>query len=103
MGGDYTSTTEHTTLDMAVCMAKYIQNELVSYTNPKGRLTIKILELAVLVMQWLVMEYVVESLRFKKIVSFNKNTSAVTQKYRGSALTSIPAARLLCLLALRQQ
>ena len=37
---------------------KDIQNKLVFYTNPKSRLTINNLELAGLVLGWLVLEYV---------------------------------------------
>ena len=36
-----------------------IQNELLSHTNPKGRLMINDLELVVLVLGWMVLEYVV--------------------------------------------
>ena len=54
-----------------------IQNKLVSHTNPKGRFTINNLELAGLVLGWLVLEYVVEDLKFKHIGRFCDNTSEV--------------------------
>ena len=78
-----------------------IQNELVSYTNSKGRLTINDLELAGLVLGWLVMEYVVDNMKFKHIRSFCDNTSVVSQTYRGSTSTSILAARIRRLISLQ--
>ena len=58
--------------------------------------------LAGLVLRWLVLEYVVDDLKFKHIGSFCKNTLSVTWTYIGSTSTSIPASRLLRLLAIRQ-
>ena len=67
-----------------------IKNELVSYTNPKGRLTINNIKLGGSVLLWMVLEYVAEDLRFKHIGSFCGNNSAVAWKYRGVTQTSIP-------------
>jgi hypothetical protein len=80
-----------------------IQRELVSATNRKGRLTINDLELAGLVLGWLVLEYVVADLTFKHVGMFCDNTSAVAWAYKGSTSTSIAAARLLRLLSIRQR
>ena len=82
---------------------KDIQNELVSYTNPKVTLMEKYIELEGLGLGWLVLEYVAEYLTFKHIVSFCNNISSVAWKNRGSTLTSIPAARLLWLLAIKKK
>ena len=57
--------------------AKDIQNELVSYTNPKVTLMEKYIELEGLGLGWLVLEYVAEYLTFKHIVSFCNNISSV--------------------------
>ena len=46
---------------------QYIINNPVTYTNPKGRLTINNIELAGLVLGWLVLEYVMEDLMFKHV------------------------------------
>ena len=82
-GGNYTRTTEHTTLVMAIFMPQEIQNEIVSHRNPKVRLTINDLELAVLVLGWLVLDYVVGGMKFKHNVSFCDIKSAVAWAYRG--------------------
>ena len=82
---------------------KYIQNELVSYTNPKVAVTIKNLNLSVLIMGCLVLEYVLGYFTFKHIGIFCKNTSVVAWTYIISTLISVTAVRLLCFLALQQQ
>ena len=79
-----------------------IQNELFSHTNTKGRLTINDLELAGLVLGWLVLEYVVADMRFKRIESFCDNKPAVAWKYIGSTSTPILMARLIKFFAPRQ-
>ena len=80
-----------------------IQRELVSATNKGGKLTINNLELAGLVLGWLVLEHVVADFTFKHVGMFCDNTSAVAWAYKGSTSTSIAAARLLRLLSIRQR
>ena len=72
------------------------------YTNTKGRLTINDLELAELVLEWMVLEYVVEDMKFKHIVSFCDNTPELAWIYRGSTSTPIPVAGLVRFLVLQQ-
>ena len=45
------------------------------------------------------MEYVAEDMKFKHIGRFCDNISAVAYKYKGTTIPSIPAARILQLLA----
>ncbi len=82
---------------------KNIKDRLVSWANPKGDLTINDLELAALVLGWLVIEYVIPDLRFKHVGSFCDNTSAVAWAFKGHTSTSLVAGRLLRFLALRQR
>ena len=82
---------------------KDIRDKLVSWNNPKGTLTINDLELAGLLLGWLVIEYICGDLRFKHIGSFCDNTSAVAWSLKGHTSTSIVAGRLLRFLALRQR
>ena len=76
---------------------------LVSSDNKSGRLTINDLELAGLVLGWLVLEQTDMPLRFRHIGMFCDNTSAVAWAFKGHCSTSIPAAKLLRLLAVRQR
>ena len=80
-----------------------IQDEMITEANPTGKLTINDLELAGLVLGWLVLENVCANLLYKHIGSFCDNTSAVSWTYKGSTSTSIAAARLLRLLFIRQR
>jgi len=80
-----------------------IQQELVSATNRTGRLTINNLELAGLVLGWLVLEYVSDYLRYKHIGLFCDNTLTVSWAYKGHTTMSLVAGRLLRLLAIRQR
>jgi len=80
-----------------------IQQELVLATNRTGKLTINDLELAGLVLGWLVLEYVSNDLMYKHIGLFCDNTSAVSWTYKGHTTTSLVAGRLLRLLAIRQR
>ena len=80
-----------------------IQNRLVTTENPKGDLTINDLELAGMVLGWLVLEYIWTKLSFKHIGLFCDNTSAVAWAFKGSTSTSIAAGRLLRFLAIRQR
>ena len=69
----------------------------------KGTLTINDLELAGLVLGWLVLEYITPDLAYKHVGSFCDNTSAVAWAQKGHTTTSIPAARLLRFLSIRQR
>ena len=80
-----------------------IQDRLVSEGDPTGDLTINDIELAGLVLGWLVLEHVCPDLVFKHIGMFCDNTSAVSWAFKGSTATSIPAGRLLRLLFIRQR
>ncbi len=80
-----------------------IQDMLVSWQNPNGTLTINDLELAGMVLGWLVIEYVIGDLEYKHIGSFCDNTSAVAWALKGHTSTSQVAGRLLRFLAMRQR
>ena len=54
-------------------------------------------------MGWLVLEVIQKDLAFKHIGMFADNTSSVSWAKKGSTTTSIPAARLLRFLSLRQR
>ena len=53
------------------------------------------LELAGMVLGWLILELTINNLAFHHIGLFCDNTSAVAWTHKGSSSTSIPAARLL--------
>ena len=80
-----------------------IRENLVSWKNPTGNLTINDLELAGLILGWLVVESVFTDLRYKHIGSFCDNTSAVAWSLKGHTATSMVAGRLLRFLAIRQR
>ena len=80
-----------------------IKTALVTNTNPSGSISINDLELAGMVLGWLVMEYTIPNLAFCHIGMFCDNTSAITWAHKGSSSKSIPAARLLRFLYLRQR
>lgn len=80
-----------------------IKKELVTSTNRTGKITINDLELAGIVIGWLVLEYVCDDLVFKHIGMFCDNTSAVAWAYKYTTSKSIIAGRLLRLLAIRQR
>ena len=80
-----------------------IKDSLVSWSNKKGTLTINDLELAGIVLGWLVLEQVCKNLTYKHVGLFCDNTSAVSWTHRGSTSTSTVAGRLLRFLALRQR
>lgn len=81
----------------------YVKKELVTEKTPTGSITINDLELAGMVLGWLAIEMTIPDLSFKHIGLFCDNTSAVSWAFKGSTSTSIPAARLLRLLSLRQR
>ena len=66
-------------------------------------LSINDLEMAGIVMGWLVLESIQKDLSFKHVGLFADNTSSVAWTQKGSSTSSIPAARLLRLLSLRQR
>ena len=75
-----------------------------SVTSQIGKtLSINDLEMAGIVMGWLVLESIQDDLSFKHVGLFADNTSSVSWTQKGSTTTSLPAARLLRLLALRQR
>ena len=67
-----------------------------------NKLTINDLELAGMVLRWLVLKYVVQELDYKHVGLFCNNVSAVSWAQKGHTTTSIPAARLLHFVSLRQ-
>ena len=80
-----------------------IQQRLVTDNNPAGDLTINDLELAGMVLGWLVLEYTCNDLTYKHVGMFCDNTSAVSWAFKGSTATSLVAARLLRFMFLRQR
>ena len=80
-----------------------IRDALVTQTNRDGTISINDLELAGMLLGWLVLEYVAPSLDYKHVGSFCDNTSAVAWATKGHTSKSIPAARLLRFLTLRQR
>ena len=80
-----------------------IQDQLVSDKNPKGSLTINDLEMAGILLQWLVLEHISPiTLQHRNPLIFCDNTSAVAWTHKFSTTTSTVAAHLLMALALRQ-
>ena len=80
-----------------------IISNLVTATNPTGTITINDLELAGLVLGWLVLEQSCDDLRFHHVGMFCDNTSAVAWAFKGHSCKSVPAAKLLRLLSVRQR
>ncbi len=80
---------------------KDLQDELCTSDNPNGKLTMNDFELAGVLIEWLVLEHLVDDLQFKHVGMNCDNSVSVTwtNKYRTSK--SIAAARLLRLLCLR--
>ena len=78
-----------------------IQAELVTWSNLDGTITMNDLELAGMIIEWLVLENIVDDLVFKRVGLNCDNSNAVswTNKYRTAK--SIPASRLLRLLCIR--
>jgi hypothetical protein len=79
-----------------------IKNELISDTNPNGKLTINDLELAGLVLNWLALECQKSvHLAFHHVGAFCNNTSAVAWANKLRTSKSRVAGRLLQMLGLR--
>ena len=66
-------------------------------------LSINDLELAGIVMGWLALEAVQKDLQFKHVGMFSDNSASVAWTQKGNSTSSIPAARLLRFLSLRQR
>jgi hypothetical protein len=78
-----------------------ITNDLVSFTNPNGRLSISDLEMAGLVFLWLVLEAVAPSLAEKNFAMFSDNSPSVSWVDRMASKKSAIGAHLLRALTLR--
>ena len=78
-----------------------IKAKLITDKNPSGSLTINDLELAGIVLHWLVLEWMQIPLKYCHIGTFCDNVSATVWAHRLRTSTSIPAARLLRLLGIR--
>ena len=79
-----------------------IQDDLITDENKQGGLTINDLELAGLVLNWLVLECQTDTpLAYHHVVAFCDNTSAVAWTHKLLTSTSLVAGRLLRLLGLR--
>ena len=82
---------------------KSIQDLLISPTNPKGTLSINDLEMAGILLGWLILEHIIpESIAGSHIGLFCDNMSTVTWTNKHSTSTSTIAGHLLRALALRQ-
>ncbi len=81
-----------------------IKNNLISADNPNGLITINDLEMAGVLLHWLVLEQLVpsSSLRHTHVAIFCDNKSTVHWSYKLSTTTSIIAQHLLRALGLRQ-
>lgn len=80
-----------------------IRAALITDKNPNGTLTINDLELAGMLLGWLVLEIALTDLAYKHVGMFCDNTSAVSWAKKQHTSKSIPAARLLRFMALRQR
>ena len=78
-----------------------IRDALVTFSNPKGTITMNDLELAGIVLTWLVLEYLVQALAFCHVGIFCDNTTAVAWATKLNTARSIAASKLLRFLSLR--
>ena len=79
-----------------------IQNNLVSFQNPRGTLTNSDLEMAGHLLHWLVLELIAPtSLQFKCAGIFSDNTPTVSWAYKLCSTKSVIAGHLLRALAIR--
>jgi hypothetical protein len=79
-----------------------IQQRLINDDNPEGDISINDLELAGIVLNFLALEVIMPSIENKHVGTYCDNTSAVSWANKLRTSKSIPAARLLRLLGLRQ-
>lgn len=80
-----------------------VKRELITDKNPNGSLTINDLELAGILLGWLIIEIARVNLHHKHVGSFCDNTAAVSWARKMQSSKSVAAARLLRFLALRQR
>ena len=78
-----------------------IREALVTWSNPQGTITMNDLELAGIVISWLVLEYLEKALEFCHVGIFCDNTTAVAWSKKLNTAKSIVAAKLLRFLCLR--
>ena len=78
-----------------------IRQELVSQSNPHGRLTINDLEMAGMLLLWFVMEAVTSDMQHMKAALFSDNSPTVSWIERLASRRSLTGARLVRALALR--
>ena len=101
-GSNCTSNIEHKNLVMEIWMATGASKWTSVSHKFKRTIDKKDIELAGLVLGWLVLEYVVADLKFKHIGRFCENTSAVALTYRVITSISIPSATIIQFLELRK-
>ena len=82
---------------------KEVQNEVVSNDNPNGSITNSDLEMAGLLLCWLVLEYVAPDLYHKHVALFCDNSPTVAWVRKMAAKGSRVAGELLMALALRMK
>ena len=78
-----------------------IRDALVTFSNPHGTITMNDLELACIVLSWLVLEYLEKALEFCHVGIFCDNMTAVAWTHKLNTAKSIVAAKLLRFLCLR--
>ena len=78
-----------------------IKADLVSFDNPRGRITNSDLEMAGLLLMWLVLEAVCGDLTEKRVAVFSDNDPTVSWAKRLASRHSVMAAQLVRALALR--
>ena len=82
---------------------KEIQDDIRSCVNPTGSITNSDLEMAALVMLFLVMESTVENLQTKRVALYSDNSPSVHWVQRLAVRSSVAAMQLIRILALRMQ
>jgi len=82
---------------------KEIQDQVITFTNKTGTLTNSDLEMAGLLLLWLVMEATVSNLKFKHVALFSDNSPSVSWVERMASQRSKVAGGLLRALALRMR
>ena len=80
-----------------------IDQDLLTEYNPTLTLTINDLDLAGMVLGWLVLQYFWQNLVFNHVGFSYNSISAVAWAYKGIMSTSLPAGRLLRLLYIRKR
>ena len=80
---------------------KEVRDQLQTEQNPGGKITNSDLEMAGLILLWLVIEHVVQDLRHKHILMLSDNSPSVSWMDRMASKRSRPAGKLLRVLAYR--